>query len=104
MNAYVREITQRNYNVKELAKMSKRTKENICDLLRAGVIKGTKYGKEWRISEEEAYKFLGLKTDLKSMEQELKIRELEGEVRALKAKLDSFKVLATTLNNLIEEN
>lgn len=104
MNAYVREVTQRNYSVKELAKMSKRTPENICDLLRAGTIKGSKYGREWRISEEEAYKFLGLKTDLKSMEKELKIRELEGEIRALKAKLESFKVLATTLSNLIEED
>lgn len=95
------EYEKKMLTVEEVATMTNRTQDNIRNLLRTGVLQGVKCGKEWRISEEVAYDFAGVKTDIKTMERELRIKELEGEVSTLKAKLNAFKSLASTLQELI---
>lgn len=97
MSNYTRKVL----TVEELAIMSNRTQDNIRDLCRKGEIKGIKQGKEWRIPEEEAYRFAGVKTDIKTMERELRIKELEGQVNTLEVQVRAFKSLATTMSQLL---
>lgn len=87
--------------VEEVAELSNKTQDCIRDYLRRGIIKGTKIGKSWLVTKEEAYKFAGIKTDITTMKMQLRIKELECENRELKTRLDSFKVLASTLQSLL---
>lgn len=97
------EYKKKMLTVEEVATMSNRTPDNIRALLRQEIINGVKCGKEWRIPEEAAYEFAGVKTDIKTMERELRIKELEGQVSTLKAQLNAFKSLAGTLQQLISQ-
>ena len=65
--------------------------------------KGIKSGKEWRIAREDLNNYLGIKTDIKSFERELYIKELESENRELKLKLNIARNNIENLLNVMQE-
>lgn len=88
-------------NVEEASKISSLTTDHIRDLLRQGKLKGIKSGKEWRIAREDLNNYLGIKTDIKSFERELYIKELESENRELKLKLNMARNNIENLLNVM---
>ena len=86
-------VTKEMLSVDEFARKANITVTYARQLLREGKVRGVKIGKEWRISREEVDVYLGITTDIKSVEQELYIRELENkDYKALE------KGLSTTWN------
>lgn len=88
-------------NVEEASKISSLTTDHIRDLLRQDKLKGIKSGKEWRIAREDLNNYLGIKTDIKSFERELYIKELESENRELKLKLNMARNNIENLLNVM---
>lgn len=64
-------------------------------------LKGTKIGKEWKVSYKSINDFLGINIDEESYKKDLYIKELEGKVNAYEIQVNSFKTLALTLQQLI---
>lgn len=78
-------------DIEEASVKANLTKSHLRQLLREGKIKGIKSGKEWRIAREELNKYLGIKTDIQSLEKDIYIKELEGKVRYYQFVLDTVK-------------
>ena len=85
-------------DVEEAAEVANLTVPNLRELLRQGKVKGIKTGRKWRISKEELNNYLGIKTDTKSFEREMYIKELESENKELKLKLTVAK---SSIENLL---
>lgn len=88
-------------DVEEAASIANLTVDHLRELLRQGRLKGIKTGRKWRISKEELNNYLGIKTDIKSFEKDLYIKELESENRELKLKLNIAKSNIENLLNVI---
>ncbi|MBS5927205.1 MAG: helix-turn-helix domain-containing protein [Clostridium sp.] len=85
-------------DVEEAAEVANLTVPHLRELLRQGKVKGIKTGRKWRISKEELNNYLGIKTDTKSFEREMYIKELESENKELKLKLTVAK---SSIENLL---
>lgn len=85
-------------DVEEAAEVANLTVPHLRELLRQGKVKGIKTGRKWRISKEELNNYLGIKTDAKSFEREMYIKELESENKELKLKLTVAK---SSIENLL---
>ena len=81
--AYVREILNRAQHDKSIK------------------LKGTKIGKEWKVSYKSINEFLGINVDEESYKKDLYIKELEGKVKTYQMQLEAFKQVAGSLNNII---
>lgn len=64
-------------------------------------LKGTKVGKEWKVSYKSINDFLGINIDEESYKKDLYIKELEGKVKAYEIKIQAFETVATSLQGLI---
>lgn len=84
--------------VEEAAKIANLTEDHLRELLRLGKIKATKAGRMWRISKDDLNDYLGIKSDAKSFEREIYIKELESENKSLKLKL---KLIESNLTNMV---
>lgn len=87
--------------IKEVSTKAQLTEPHIRQLLREGKIQGRKIGKEWRVSREELNRYLGIKTDMQSLEKDLYIKDLEGKIRNYEMQMDTFKNLVNTLGNIV---
>lgn len=85
-------------DVEEAAEVANLTVPHLRELLRQGKVKGIKTGRKWRISKEELNNYLGIKTDTKTFEREMYIKELESENKELKLKL---AVAKNSIENLL---
>lgn len=85
-------------NVKEASEIANVTIGHFRELIRLKKINAIKVGKEWRVSREELNNYLGVKTDIKSFERELYIKELEAENMQLKLKLN---LAQTNISNIL---
>ena len=85
-------------DVEEAAEVANLTVPHLRELLRQGKVKGIKTGRKWRISKEELNNYIGIKTDTKSFEREMYIKELESENKELKLKLTVAK---SSIENLL---
>lgn len=83
--------------VEEAAKIANLTEDHLRELLRLGKIKATKTGRLWRISKDDLNDYLGIKSDFKSFQREIYIKELESEVKSLRLKL---KLVESNLTNI----
>ncbi len=88
-------------DVESAAKIANLTQDHLRDLLRLGRVKGIKTGRQWKIAREDLNNYLGIKTDIKSFEREIYIKELENENKELKLKLDLAKNNISNLLNMI---
>lgn len=88
-------------SVEHFSKEASITLSHARQLLREGKVKGMKVGKEWRITREEANRYLGITTDIKSMEKELYIKELEGLIKRYEMQMNTFKNIVGTLGNIV---
>ena len=89
-------------SIKEVAETAKLTKQHVRQLLREGKIKGTKVGKEWRVSKEDLNRYLGIEDNAQSMEKDLYIKELEGRIKTYEVQMTTLKNLVNTLNNIVK--
>lgn len=88
-------------SVEEFSKEANITLAHTRQLLREGKIKGIKLGKEWRITREEANRYLGITTDIISIEKELYIKELEAKLSTYEMQINTFKNVVGTLGNIV---
>ena len=89
-------------SIKEVAETAKLTEQHVRQLLREGKIKGTKVGKEWRVSKEDLNRYLGIEDNAQSMEKDLYIKELEGRIKTYEVQMTTLKNLVNTLNNIVK--
>ena len=89
-------------SIKEVAETAKLTEQHVRQLLREGKIKGTKVGKEWRVSKEALNRYLGIEDNAQSMEKDLYIKELEGRIKTYEVQMTTLKNLVNTLNNIVK--
>lgn len=87
--------------VEEFSNMANLTLAHTRQLLREGKLKGVKVGKTWKITRDDAYSYLGIKTDLKKMELHVYVRELEEKIKYYEAQFYMVKDLVGTLDNAI---
>jgi len=90
-------------NIEEASVMANLTKSHLRQLLREGKIKGIKAGKEWRIAREELNRYLGIKTDMQSLEKDIYIKELEGKVKYYQFVLNTVKGNVSNIEDLLQD-
>lgn len=88
-------------SVDEFAQMANISLPHVRQLLRENKIKGVKVGKTWRINREEVNNYLGITTDIKSMEREFMILELKAKLNATESQLENFKNIVGVLANMV---
>lgn len=64
-------------------------------------LRGTKVGKEWRLDPKSIDEYLGIERSEEDYKKDLRIKELEGQVKAYEVKIRAFETLAITLQGLI---
>lgn len=64
-------------------------------------LRGSKCGKEWRIVLKSIDEYLGIERSEEDYKKDLRIKELEGQIKTYEVQIQSFKALATTLQSLI---
>ncbi|NFO05301.1 helix-turn-helix domain-containing protein [Clostridium botulinum] len=100
-------ITRQYKTVSEAAQQLGVTNEYVRELLNRALVdksiklRGTKIGKEWRIDPKSVNDFLGINVDEESYKKDLYIKELEGKIKTYEVQVNSFKTLASTLQQLI---
>ncbi|MVX64941.1 hypothetical protein GKZ28_14695 [Clostridium chromiireducens] len=103
----MRDIARSYATVKEAAEKIGVTEAYIRErLIRAQFdksikLRGNKVGKEWRIDPKSINDDLGINIDEESYKKDLYIKELEGRVKAYEIQINSFKTLASSLQQLI---
>ena len=82
--------------VKEAAEKIVVTEAYVREILNKGQydksikLKGTKIGKEWRVSSQSINDFLGINIDEESYKKDLYIKELEGKVLSYEINVLAF--------------
>ncbi|WP_252234773.1 excisionase family DNA-binding protein [Clostridium sp. ZS1] len=100
-------ITRKYKTVSEAAQQLGVTNEYVRELLNRALVdksiklRGTKVGKEWRIDPKSVNDLLGINVDEESYKKDLYIKELEGKIKTYEVQVNSFKTLASTLQQLI---
>lgn len=97
----MREIQKEMLSVEEFSQKANITITYTRQLLRERKIEGIKIGKEWRIYQQEANKYLGIVGDSKSMEMQLYIKELEAKVKNFEMQISTFRNIVGTLENIV---
>lgn len=93
---------QLTYKVNEVAEMVGKSPDTIREQIRLGNIKTTgKCGKNYLIPKREVDRILGIETDDESLKKDLEIAKLKGQITTLETKLQAFKSIAISLNNIV---
>lgn len=87
--------------VEEFSNMANISLAHTRQLLREKKIKGLKVGKEWRILKEDANSYLGILTDVKMIEKEIYIKDLEAKLKSYEMKIATFRNIVGTLENIV---
>lgn len=87
--------------VEEFSSMANITLAHTRQLLREGKLNGKKVGKEWKITREDAHNYLGIKTDIQSVEKQMYIKELEAKIQNYELQISTFKNIVGTLGNIV---
>ena len=98
-----KQLSQVMINVKEAAVKTNLTEAHIRHLIRVGEIEAVKVGKEYRISLEVLNRYLGIQTDMTSLEKEMRIKELEAEVKRYQFIFRTIQSNISNLNNVLME-
>ena len=64
-------------------------------------LRGTKCGREWRLDPKSIDEYLGIERNEEDYKKDLRIKELEGQVKAYEIKIKAFETLAVSLQGLI---
>ena len=89
------------YKVNEVAEMIGKPASSIRNEIRSGRLKATKSGVEYLIDKKEGDRYLGIETSDESLKKDLEIEKLKGQVKSLQTKIEAFKSVANSLNNII---
>lgn len=87
--------------VEEFSNMANISLAHTRQLLREKKINGVKVGKEWRISKEDANNYLGILTDVKMVEKEIYIKDLESKLKNYEMQINTFRDIVGTLGNIV---
>lgn len=87
--------------VEEFSNMANISLAHTRQLLREKRINGVKVGKEWRISKEDANNYLGILTDVKMVEKEIYIKDLESKLKNYEMQINTFRDIVGTLGNIV---
>ena len=88
-------------SIKEFAAEAKLSEPHVRQLLRDGKLNGVKAGKEWRITKEEADRFLGFRSDPGTVKKELYIKDLESKLKTYEVQISTVKNLISTLEQIV---
>lgn len=97
----MKDLKKEMISVEEFSDMANITLAHTRQLLREGKVMGVKVGKEWRISKDVANSYLGISTDIKVVEKEMYIKELESKLRNYEMQITTFKNIVDTLGNIV---
>ena len=89
------------YKVPEVAEMINKTPASVREQIRKGNIKAKKIGTEYVVEKAELDRYLGIETNDESLKKDLEIEKLRGQVKALQTKIEAFRSVANSLNNII---
>ncbi|BCZ49322.1 hypothetical protein psyc5s11_53890 [Clostridium gelidum] len=89
------------YKVTEVAEIINKPPATVRNEIRKGKIKATKSGTEYLIEKSEVDRYLGIATNDESLKKDLEIAELKGKIKSLETKVQAFKSVASSLNNII---
>lgn len=89
------------YTVEEFAEKAKITTAHARQLLREKKLKGIKVGKSWKISKVEVNSYLGIQTDIGTMEREILISELQNKLVLKESQLENLKSIVGVLANMV---
>lgn len=87
--------------VEEFSNMANISLAHTRQLLREKKINGVKVGKEWRVSKEDANNYLGILTDVKMVEKEIYIKDLESKLKNYEMQINTFRNIVGTLGNIV---
>ncbi len=87
--------------VEEFSNMANISLAHTRQLLREKKINGIKVGKEWRVSKEDANNYLGILTDVKMVEKEAYIKDLEAKLKSYEMQIATFKNIVGTLETIV---
>lgn len=87
--------------VEEFSNMANISLAHTRQLLREKKINGVKVGKEWRILKEDANNYLGILTDIKMVEKEIYIKDLEAKLKNYEMQINTFRNILGTLGNIV---
>ncbi len=89
------------YKVNEVAEMIGKPASSVRNEIRLGRLKAKKSGVEYLIEKTEVDRYLGIETNDESLKKDLEIEKLKGQVKSLQTKIEAFKSVANSLNNII---
>ena len=89
------------YKVIEVAEIINKPSATVRNEIRKGKIKAIKSGTEYLIEKSEVDRYLGITTNDESLKKDLEIAELRGKIKSLETKVQAFKSVASSLNNII---
>lgn len=89
------------YKVTEVAEIINKPPATVRNEIRKGKLKATKSGTEYLIEKSEVDRYLGITTNDESLKKDLEIAELKGKIKSLETKVQAFKSVASSLNNII---
>lgn len=69
--------------------------------IRQGKLKANRVGKEYIVTIDELYRYLGIETTSQGMERELYIKELENKVKNYEIQMATLKNCISMMDNLI---
>lgn len=102
------EMKKEYLNVKEAAQRLGVTPEYVRETLKKAKfdktikLRGTKFGKEWRIDPKSINSAIGINVDEDSYKKDIRIKELEGMVNTYKIQISTFINMAQTFQNLVD--
>ncbi|AJH02171.1 excisionase [Clostridium beijerinckii] len=89
------------YKVTEVAEIINKPPATVRNEIRKGKLKAIKSGTEYLIEKSEVDRYLGITANDESLKKDLEIAELKGKIRTLETKIQAFKSVASSLNNII---
>lgn len=69
--------------------------------IRQGKLKANKLGKEYIVTLDEVYRYLGIETTSQGMERELYIKELENKIKNYEIQMTTLRSCISMMNSLV---
>ncbi|WP_455810153.1 helix-turn-helix domain-containing protein [Clostridium butyricum] len=89
------------FKLKEISKKYDIPVSRLTLAIRQGKLKANRVGKEYIVTIDELYRYLGIETTSQGMERELYIKELENKVKNYEIQMATLKNCISMMDNLI---
>ena len=73
----------------------------VQKIIREGILKATKSGKEYLVTRQDLNKYLGIENNDEFLKKDLEIAQLKSKIKNYELQISTLKRVLGTLNNII---